>query len=390
MAGFTYSAGRRVPVDNGPGGLGLLGSAYAGASNNGGFTWSAGRRVRYDPSTMAGQANQSSGNNAARAGGMFNPDLAANADNIMRGNAGNQAMAGNAVAGRNTNGMAWGGQTVPWDQYSGNGGQYGDSMSQYGGGQSSQNQNGAYTMQSPWIPYQPPANNVYQRTAPSLAEMGNYGALRMGGINLAQGLAAPQNIANQINNGFDQQQFYMDRAADRDLKMGIVNKLMQGLGGLNFSGGSGGGMRGFVDMNSGQAAALPGQTTNAITAQALSPQAIAQAAQQARGTGTVAPPTSQPMTGAQRSEVSQIASDAARSAGSANANAIDRGLTGQNAQLQRGIELAKSKQGIGNASWLTNLNQDNANNQIASQAPIIRMLMSALGGGLQGAMNQLS
>jgi hypothetical protein len=216
--------------------------------------------------------------------------------------------------------------------------------------------------------YQQPYQSLHSQGIPMAGQGANF---------LWQGfLGAPNDVANGINNAFDQQQFYMDRAADRDLKMGIVNSILGGLGGL--TGGGGNRMSGFVDMNSGQAASLPGQTTNAITAQALSPQAIAQAAQQARGPVSAPAVAAKGATPQQASEVNQIAQASAKNRGADNANTIERNLTADNANLKRSIELAKSKQGLGNADFLTGLNQDNVQLDVAMKAPIIRALLSGL------------
>lgn len=243
-----------------------------------------------------------------------------------------------------------------------------------------------------WLANQRDYNNLM--SSYTLNDAGNAFGVRQGMNIWNQGMGAAQNVADNVNRSFDQYQFYADRNADRDLKMQMLNRLLGGLGNLNFGGGGGGGgrMTGFQDTASAQGASLPGgggtgQYTTNITAGPVPQAAVNQAMTAMKGGGAAAPASSIPTSpGAAPAALARQTRQAAANSGAINATNLDRQMAQSNADLKLKSESARAAQGTDLASLLASMNRDNVNNDIAR----LRAMSGLYGGVINGLFSAIS
>lgn len=169
----------------------------------------------------------------------------------------------------------------------------------------------------------------------------------------------------------------------------LMDKLIDTIGNFGGSGGGGGGMRGFYDVNSKQAAALPGVHQTDVDTSPVN--SVGEAVAKAYGTPAPAPGTNGSLPGVSSKATAALNrqyNDANAAAGSQNALATELMGRQQNAKLVRGAEQARAAQGLDNSRFMANLHGQNTNNnlrrlsnqvyaQTALAAPLLQRLSGA-------------
>lgn len=177
--------------------------------------------------------------------------------------------------------------------------------------------------------------------------------------------ATGQIIGDQLN-----QNAYVNYMNDKArANYELMDKLIDTIGNFDFGvggGGGSGGMKGFYDTQSRQAAALPGVHQTDIDTSPVS--SVGEAVAKAYGTPAPAPGTNGSLPGVSSKATAALNrqyNDANAAAGSANALATEVAGRRQNANLVRGAQQARAAQGLDNARFMSNLHGQNTRNNLA-------------------------